>query len=153
MATDRVIGGLLLLLAAAYAWLSGGIPRTLVDDPLGPRFYPRVLAGLLGICSVALIVRPPTALGAGPSSAAPPRAAGGTRRLLATIGLTAVYLVAMPIAGYLVSTPLYLAALARLLGCGRPRALVVTAVALTMVLGLVFDTMLGVRLPAGSWFE
>jgi putative tricarboxylic transport membrane protein len=145
MQPDRAIGAILLLLAAAYGWLSRDIASTLVDDPLGPRFYPGILAVLLAICSAVLIARPSQRPAAG--------AAGETRRLLATIGMTAAYLIVMPIVGYALSTPIYLGALARLLGCRRARQIVATAIGLTVVVGLVFGTMLGVRLPRGRWLE
>jgi hypothetical protein len=150
MRSDRVIGAVLLLLAGCYFAVSYSIPTTLVDDPLGPTFYPRGLALLLALGSLVLIVRRPRQ---DLSMRDHGSELGGDRRLAATLALTAAYLVVLPIAGYLLPTPIYLGAFARLLGYRAWKPLVAAAVGLTVVIALVFGWLLGIRLPRGVFFR
>jgi putative tricarboxylic transport membrane protein len=145
---DRVIGLLLIALAAAYYWLSYDIEVGLASDRLGPRFFPRVLAILLGIASLALVLR--TFVGRRRAGGAV-QATEGERlgRLWATLGLTAVYLIALPHVGFLLLTPAFLAAFTLLFGYRRPGPLLGTALGTTLVLYFVFVRALGVRLPSG----
>jgi putative tricarboxylic transport membrane protein len=150
---DRVIGLLLLALAAGYYWLSGDIETGLASDRLGPRFVPRALAVLLAATSALLVLRTLVGRRAGRAAAGAP-AAGAPEdeklgRLWATLALTAAYLVAMPRVGFLLLTPAYLAAFTLLFGYRRVVPLLGTAVGTTVVLHLVFARALGVRLPTG----
>jgi putative tricarboxylic transport membrane protein len=149
MRSDRVIGAGLLLLAAVYFALSYGIPATAVDDPVGPTAYPRGLAGLLALGSVVLLARRPRpdAPPEGEATSVP----DGMDRLAATLALTAAYVVLFQAAGYLLITPLYLGAFARLLGYRAWRPLVAAVVALTLAIWLVFAWLLGIRLPQGPF--
>jgi putative tricarboxylic transport membrane protein len=145
---DRVIGLLLIGLAAWYYWLSGDIEVGLASDRLGPRFFPRGLAVLLGAASFLLILR---TFGPRARTGAPVQSAEGERsdRLVATLLLSAAYLLLLPRVGFLLLTPVYLAAFTWLLGYRRWAPLLGTAVGVTMALYLVFARALRVRLPPG----
>jgi putative tricarboxylic transport membrane protein len=149
MRSDRVIGAVLLLLAAAYFTLSYGIPATAVDDPVGPTAYPRGLAVLLALGSVLLIARQPRPDAPLQGDAIP--VPGDMGRLTGTIALTAAYVVLFEAAGYLLLTPCYLGAFARLLGYRAWRPVVTAVLALTLAVWLVFGWLLGIRLPQGPF--
>jgi putative tricarboxylic transport membrane protein len=144
---DRVAGALLLILAVAYWRLSDAIEVGFASDLLGPRFFPRALAVLLGIAGALLVAR--TLL---PRHVpAPVDAPAGERldRLWAALAMTAAYIWLLPRVGFLPLTPVYLALFTLLLGYRRPLPLVATAVGVTVSLYVVFAEMLNVRLPAG----
>lgn len=146
---DRIAGALLLLLAGAYYRLTDDIEVGLAGDLLGPAFFPRTLAILLGVASVALIVRRRRVTGG--AGEAPP-AGEAPHRLVWTLAITVAYLLLLPGAGYLLLTPIYLGALAGVLGYRSWAPLIGTALGLTLVLHLLFGRMLGVRLPRGVLF-
>lgn len=145
---DRIIGVLLLLLAGAYYWATYDIAVGLASDVLGPTFFPRLLAILLGVASAGLVVRTWWTK----ASDLPP-AGDRPDRLIGALVLTVAYLLLLPQAGYLLLTPLYLAAFALLLGYRALLPLVGTALGITVTLYVVFGRFLRVRLPAGTLFE
>jgi putative tricarboxylic transport membrane protein len=144
---DRILGIALIVLAAFYYWLSFDIEIGFASDRIGPQAFPRGLAVLLGIASLALVAR---SFGRG-ASASGPAATEGERldRLYWTLGLLLVYLIAMPRVGFLLATPPFLAAFTLLYGYRRWVPLVATALGTTIALHLVFARLLGVRLPTG----
>lgn len=146
-AVDRVAGVLLLALAAGYYYASGDVEIGFASDRVGPRAFPRGLAVVLAIASLMLIGRTflPRYRVAEPVRAEVERMG----RLWLWLGMTAVYLWLLPAVGYLLLTPVYLAAFAVMLGYRRFVPVLGTAVALTVILHTVFARMLRVRLPAG----
>lgn len=139
------LGGLaLLVFAALYYQQSFSIVRGFASDRLGPAFFPRLLAIVLAVLAITLIVR----AARGRSDAAPlPPVRGGL--LAATTLLTAAYVVVLPFAGFLLATPVLLAALIWLLGIRRWPQLLGVAVGIAIVLYLAFDRGLHVLLPRG----
>jgi putative tricarboxylic transport membrane protein len=130
------VAGFLIGLAIAIVVLGLQIPPGVQTDPLGPRVFPLALGAAIGLCGVLLAV---TTLAPGRFATAPPvflesggdddSAAAGTfspGRLVAAIGITAAYVAAFEPLGYLVATPLYVAALALVHG-GVSRGALVTA--------------------------
>ncbi len=72
-------------------------------------------------------------------------------RLIALIGLIALYLFFMPRLGFMVSSAVFLwVSFAFLWRCGLIRATAVTGLSLTIIY-LVFRTLFKVVLPQGSW--
>jgi hypothetical protein len=69
--------------------------------------------------------------------------------LLGAIGLTALYLAVLEPAGYLLATPLYLAALLLVQGGVTARAFVLTVLGLPAALYLLFAVAMRVPLPTG----
>lgn len=110
-----------------------------------PRWWPQLL-GIVGVVlSVVLLVRAVTR---------PPLARGdvqettrdGRVRAALTVALAAVYIVAWPVAGFLVTTPVFLVAGTYLFGGRGWKALLVFPVALTAGIYLLFDAALQVPL-------
>lgn len=148
---DLLTGLGLLVVAAMYFHQSFSIVRGFASDRLGPAFFPRLLAGTLATLAVALLVR----AGTGRSDPSPLPPIRG-RLLGVVVGLLVAYGVALPRAGFLLSTPVLLAVLLGLLGrTSSPgqrlsRAGVgVAAVAMTLALYVVFGRALHVLLPRG----
>lgn len=56
MIADRIAGGLLLLLAAAYFLLAQSIQEVNITSAIGPRVFPELLAVAMGILGVLLFI-------------------------------------------------------------------------------------------------
>lgn len=141
---DLLTGIGLLALAALYFQQSFAITVGFAADRLGPTFFPRLLALSLGGCALALIAR---ALRG--RSDPTPLPAVRLPLLLGTLGLTAAYTLLLAPLGYLLATPLYVAALVLLLGYRRRAGVAGTALGVTVVLYLVFARALKVLVPMG----
>lgn len=137
--SDRLTGLALLALAVAYGIAAGGY-QAMIGDPLGPAVFPMALAIALGGLSVYLIVRPD------PEPDWPKRRAllKQVLTLVAFVGYT--YLLE-PL-GFLVSTFVAVVVLGWLLGARLWQA-GAAGVAIAAVLFVLFDTVLGLPLPAG----
>jgi putative tricarboxylic transport membrane protein len=153
------VAGFLIGLAIAIVVLGLRIPPGVQTDPLGPRVFPLALGAAIGLCGVLLAV---TTLAPGRFTTATPvflesggdddSAAAGTfsaGRLLAAIGITAAYVAAFEPLGYLVATPLYVAALALVHGGISRGALVTAPVLLAAALYAAFRFGLLIPVPDG----
>ena len=140
------------LIAAAGGWIGVqaiGIAETGGYSPVGPRFFPMVIAVALAVIGLALLVR---ALAARPTPAetamhAPHRAAlvwlSGAMLLGALLVERAGFVVAMAVAFWLASR----AFTARVTDTALRDAVV--AVLVAVAVQLFFANVLGLRLPAG----
>jgi putative tricarboxylic transport membrane protein len=137
--SDRLTGLALLALAVAYGVTAGGY-QAMIGDPLGPAVFPVALAIALGLLSLYLTVRP------GPEAAWPGRRAL-LKQGLALIAFVAYAYLLEPL-GFLVSTFLAVVVLGQLLGARLWQAGAAGA-AIAIVLFVLFDTLLGLPLPAG----
>jgi putative tricarboxylic transport membrane protein len=137
--SDRLTGLLLLALAVAYGVTASGY-QAMIGDPLGPAVFPIVLAIPLGLLSLYLVVRP------GPE-ADWPRGRALLKQVLALVAFVAYAYLLEPL-GFLVSTFLAVVALGCLLGA-RLRQAAVAGAGIAVVLFVLFDSLLGLPLPAG----
>jgi putative tricarboxylic transport membrane protein len=55
---DRVLGGLLILVAAAATWHAQTLVVPFAADPIGPRAFPTIVAAVLALSGVVLLLRP-----------------------------------------------------------------------------------------------
>jgi putative tricarboxylic transport membrane protein len=137
--SDRLTGLVLLVLAVAYGVTASGY-QAMIGDPLGPAVFPIVLAIPLGLLSLYLVVRP------GPE-ADWPRGRALLKQVLALVAFVAYAYLLEPL-GFLVSTFLAVVALGCLLGA-RLRQAAVAGAGIAVVLFVLFDSLLGLPLPAG----
>jgi putative tricarboxylic transport membrane protein len=137
--SDRLTGLVLLALAVVYGVTAGGY-QAMIGDPLGPAAFPIALAIPLGALSLYLIVRP---------DAEPdwPRGRNLLKQGLALVTFVAYAYLLEPL-GFLVSTFLAVMVLGWLLGARLWRA-GAAGVAIAVVLFVLFDSLLGLPLPAG----
>ena len=56
--SDRIFGGFGLALAIFYIWAASIIPDSFMVDVIGPRTFPYIVGGVLGLCSLIFILRP-----------------------------------------------------------------------------------------------
>jgi putative tricarboxylic transport membrane protein len=137
--SDHLTGLALLVLAVAYGIAAGGY-QAMIGDPLGPAVFPTALAVALGLLSLYLIVRP---------DAEPdwPRRRALLKQVLTLVAFVAYAYLLEPL-GFLVSTFVAVAVLGWLLGARLWQA-GAAGVAIAAVLFVLFDTVLGLPLPAG----
>jgi putative tricarboxylic transport membrane protein len=140
-----LVGGVgLLLFAVFYFERSFVISTGLASDRLGPTFFPRVLASVLALLAAVLIVR-----AISDRSDREPLAPVRTVRLFGVLGLTVVWALLLPSAGFVLVTPLLLGSVMWTMGLRRWRGLIGVSLGMTLVLYLVFVRALKVLLPMG----
>jgi putative tricarboxylic transport membrane protein len=137
--SDRLTGLALLALAVAYGIAASGY-QAMIGDPLGPAVFPMALAIVLGGLSLYLIVRPDPE----PDW---PKLRALLKQVLTLVAFVAYAYLLEPL-GFLVSTFVAVVVLGWLLGARLLQA-GAAGVAIAAVLFVLFDTVLGLPLPAG----
>lgn len=149
MARDIACGAVGLALAALVWFAAGRIPRSLLSDEVGAAGFPRALAALLAVVSILVAIRGLRIRRDAGEEGGPPRTAHAKALGIVAIGFGAVLL--GPIAGYVPTAFLLLAATAAYYGAApRPR-LAFVSVAGAVGLWLLFAKGLNVSMPAGLW--
>ena len=146
--------GLLAVVAAGVLLDSRFYPGSLAEGAPGPAFFPRLLAVLLMGCAAWLAVRaarqpPESASGRSRGNVSAGPGAGRGARLGLGAAWIAVFLLAWPRLGTVVSVPLLVAGLMWLTGERSRLALVSVPLAFAAFIYLVFMVALGVPLPSG----
>ena len=148
LSRDTLLGIAAVALAGAYWHETTGIQRSLLSDEVGADGVPRLLAAGMAISGLALALR---------GVLAPAPAGGGELPLRAhfraagLLAILALYLAALPVAGYAASIAGLLAAVAAYAGAPRGVAMAATAVAGAVAFWAMFVLLLGVPMPRGTW--
>jgi putative tricarboxylic transport membrane protein len=160
---DGIVGLVCLALSIGLFMLTFGLPPAAMV-PVGPAFYPRVVILLFGLLSVILVVldlRATRGVQSGAVAMAAPtaRPTAGVQPnyllVLATFIEFGLYIAAMPLIGFRLSTFLFVLALEVTLE--RPRdtnrwaLAVAVAIATSAACFFVFENYLSVLLPRGTW--
>ncbi len=137
--SDRIAGVVIVALALWYG-LTAGQYESGFSDPLGPAAFPQLISIPLGLLGLFLVVRPD----------AEPRWPKGAALLRQGAGLVLLVLYAMTLEGlgFPIATALAIALIARLLGARWWQG-AVAGVALSALLWVTFDRLLGLPLPLG----
>lgn len=138
LSADRVAALLFLILFAVYGLMGSRIRSALSVDVVGPGFFPTVV-GILGAGLALLFLLQPKKRDEAifePDLIA-----------LAPIGLLLAYVLSLPIIGFTVATPIFLAIAFKFLGCPGWLRPVVFALIATAVAVFLFAYLLEVRLP------
>lgn len=148
---DVVTGLIFLGVSGAILFVAKGYPSGTVEEGMGARFVPLLLGSLLAFLSLLLLLKGlfwgESRWEAHVGSAA---AWPFDRHLLVPvilIILLSLYLFLLDWLGFLIATPLFLLTAMMALGSGVRRAAAV-GIAFTVGAYVVFDTLLGVPLPA-----
>ena len=139
--SDRLLGAACVAASAGMAWAAQGYAAAISYEPVGPRAFPLLLAGLLAVGGAWLLVRP-TLRGLAPYRGVPLRAT-----LLAAAAI-AVYALLFEVMGFVLATAAMAAALGLVFG-GSLRQSLIAGAGLGLALYLLFDKVLDVVLPTG----
>ena len=164
MERRNILAGLVLLaLSAGYGYLIGTIPdRTLPNTP-GPTFFPWIIAGAAAALSLALVLQGVAALAgsakglvgaqAAEDEVKPEADGPGKGFLLAVAALVwfALYLAALPFAGFIVASFIFFGGLMLLYGARNPLLIAVASCAIPAALYLLFRHVFTILLPTGIW--
>jgi hypothetical protein len=138
LSADRVAALLFLCLFAAYGLMGSRIRSALSVDVVGPGFFPTAV-GILGAVLALLFLFQPK------------KKEETVFELdlvaLAPIGMLLFYVASLPIVGFTVATPVFLAVTFKFLGCPGWLRPAVYAVIVTAVAIFLFHYLLEVRLP------
>jgi putative tricarboxylic transport membrane protein len=140
--SDRVFGSATIVLSLLMVWATGLIEESFIQDPLGPKAFPLVIAGVMGLSGLVMVFKPD----------AEPHWPGMVKlaELLATVGVFVVYAQILPIAGFVLSTSVATAFLVWRLG-GTTRQSMIGGVVIAIGIYAVFQHVLGLNLAKGPW--
>ena len=143
---NRRLGVALVLIGLAWLWLvQYYIPQVPTEGEPGPRFVPFVLGVVLAVLGIALAVHPGPRVPVDPSRRE-------TRIALATFAMLILYAFLLDRAGFVLSTAaLMVAAVVGVLRIRRWLFMAVFAVAFPVGCWIIFDSLLGIPLPSGTW--
>lgn len=168
MDRDLAFGGTTLALSAGYYWMAAAIPRSQLADAVGPQGLPRTYAVLLGVLSLALVVKSWRARARtsrasdfrSPVSVSGPRSSvfrppSSLWRVVGMLAIGIVYILVAPWLGYLLSIAALILATTYYQGgaSNRQAAVVAAVVALSggILFWLLFVVLMRVRQPPGWW--
>ncbi|QKV19719.1 tripartite tricarboxylate transporter TctB family protein [Oricola thermophila] len=140
--SDRIFGVIGLLLAGFYAWQATLIQESFIQDPVGPKAFPFIIAVVLAASGIVFVLKPD------PAPDWP--AVGRIFEIAVTVAVMIAYALALPEAGFVVSTAVAAAFLSWRLGAKPARALA-AGIAISVGIYVIFHLVLGLSLAEGPW--
>lgn len=138
--SDRLLGAVSMVAAAGMAWAAQDYAAPISYEPVGPRAFPLLLAGLMAVGGAWLVLKP--TLKGGVYAGVP----------VALLGMSAlavvVYALLFQWLGFTLATSLMAVPVGMAFG-GSWKQSLAGGVALGLVLFLMFDKLLDVILPTG----
>ena len=154
MTKDLVLGGALLALAGAYYLAAAAIPESQLGDTVGARGLPGIYAILLAGLAVVMLssaLRRRRAQTGQSADGQPDRSLRTIGRVIGMLALGAIYILIVPIAGYLISIAALIGGTAYYQGGRLTKQVLLVAAAGAAVLWMVFVMLLRIPQPAGIW--
>lgn len=140
--SDRIFGIFGLLFAGLVVWATGRIEESFIQDPLGPKAFPLVIAALVALSSVVMLVKPDR-------NPAWPNLKKWLE-MAVTVGVMVAYAVVLPELGFVLSSALLAGFMVQRLG-GTPLQSVVGGIVMSVGIFVVFTYALGLSLARGPW--
>jgi putative tricarboxylic transport membrane protein len=139
MKTDRLLGATAIAVAATMLVFGYGLQAPFAYEPVGPRAFPLIAAGMIALCGVMLLLRPgePSSEKAGPVAA-----------LAALSGCLVAYALLFQPLGFVIATTIFTTPIAMIFGAKWWQG-AVTSVVLAVSSYILFDRVLDVVLPVG----
>ena len=138
--SDRIFGGIGLLLAAFFIWGATQIELSFISDPVGPRTFPMIIGAVLGLASLVILLRPDA------EPHWPPL--GRIAEIAGAVAVMVAYALLLPKLGFVIATAGASGILTWRLGT-RPVWAVVTGIATSLGIYAVFHLVLGLSLARG----
>ena len=138
----------LLIFSALYAWATFYIPDRTIPNTPGPSFFPFVIITVVGILSLALLIKGISGLRTGEGGQFQESAA---RLPALTMGVFFIYLVLLPWVGFLIASVVFFAVLMVLYGGREPVKIVIWSLAVPIGLFVIFTEAFQILLPRGPF--
>ena len=138
--SDRIFGGVGLLLAIFYAWAALQTQESFLSDAVGPKTFPLFIAAILGLCSALIMIKPDA------DPVWPP--AGRLAEIFAAVVVMILYAQFLPEAGFVIATALAATYLTWRLGTA-PLSSVIVGIATSLGIYAIFHLALGLSLAKG----
>lgn len=143
--TDRITGSILLVFALWFGYVAWNFPTAMFSDPVGATTFPLGVAIFLAPLAVILIARPGPVSGTVPARRVWPA-------LLVTLLTFVVYASMLRPLGFIAATIIAFQVLALMFGAPFWKGLVASVIS-TLVLYVLFGTLLELYLPPGDLFR
>jgi len=140
--SDRIFASICIALAVLMGWGATIIEESFIQDPLGPKAFPLVIAVVLAACGVAMFLRPDE------DPVWPHRRK--QIQLLWTIGAMILYVQFLPVVGFLVATAIGAGFLSWQLGASVKQACW-GGFGISVSIYVVFKLVLGLSLARGPF--
>lgn len=140
--SDRIFGGIVLTVAFLMMWATTLIEESFIQDPLGPKAFPLVIAAVMALAAVVIIIKPD----------ANPEWPDLRKmiELVATVGMLVAYAQLLPVVGFVIATMFVTAFLCWRLGASTRQSIQGGVLIALGVYGL-FQHVLGLNLARGPW--
>ena len=150
MRRDLVCSAILLCIAVLYYAAATGIQVSTLEDEIGPRGLPTVLAALLAMVAIIIGVRALVSSPAGAGSAK--EAEAHWLRAIGMLGIGALYIPVATVLGYWLALALLILAVPVYERMKPSWRMFAVAAGGATFFWLLFDVVLGVRQPEGMFF-
>jgi len=137
---DRLLGILALCLAAFMTWAGWDIEAPFAYEPVGPRAFPMLIAGIIGLCGLRLAFKG--------GHAVEPAAPGVNTRIALMMAVALGYAFLFQWLGFIVATAIMTVLVARLFDGSWTKS-TIGGVVMGVAFFLLFDKVLDVVLPTG----
>jgi putative tricarboxylic transport membrane protein len=140
--SDRIFGVVGILLAIGFAFAALAIEESFLSDAVGPKAFPLIVAAVLGLSSLAIVLRPD------PEPHWP--ALGRLVEVGAAIVVLILYAEMLPVAGFVIATAFAATYLAWRLGAS-PLESVAVGLGTSIGIYVIFHLVLGLSLARGPF--
>ena len=138
MKSDRLLALVLMVFALAVFLYAR-------DWPMEASLYPRAISVLIFILSSVLLVKPQDEHKKTPGSML--QEAIQNKNVLFIVLLTIAFVASIETLGFFIALPIYLVAAQLLMGLRRPKSIALATAIITVLIYLIFVTLLGIRIP------
>ncbi len=142
--SERIFGGVLLLVCIAGIWIGLDYKPPISYEPVGPRAFPILVLTLLGVCAVSLMLSRHSEVQWAPGPV--------LVRIGALFLIVLIYALLFDKLGFIIATALMTIPVARFFGGTWPQS-VAGGVGLGVGMYFFFDRLLDVALPTGQWLN
>lgn len=140
--SDRIFGGFGLLFAGLVVWATSRIEESFIQDPLGPKAFPLVIAVLVAVSSVVMLAKPDQ------GSSWP--SLKKWLEMTITVGVMVAYAIVLPELGFVLASAVLAAFMVQRLG-GTLTQSIFGGFAMSIGIFVVFGYGLGLSLARGPW--
>lgn len=140
--SDRIFGGIGLLLAIFFAWQATLIQESFLSDIVGPKVFPYIISTVMALSSLYFILKPD------PNPDWP--RAGRLAEIALAAAVMIAYAQALPDLGFVAATAIASAYLTWRLGSKPLQSLLIGACT-SVGIYVIFRLVLGLSLARGPW--